>query len=30
MWGEVSSLWLMIKGQTNPIFIENSMNDHFQ
>jgi hypothetical protein len=25
-----TSLLLMIKGDTTPIFIENSMNDHFQ
>jgi hypothetical protein len=25
-----TSLWLMIKGHTTPIFIENSMNYHFQ
>jgi hypothetical protein len=25
-----TSLWLMIKGHTNPIFVENSMNDLFQ
>jgi hypothetical protein len=25
-----TSLWLMIKGHTTPIFVENSMNDHFQ
>jgi hypothetical protein len=25
-----TSLWLMLKGHTTPIFFENSMNDHFQ
>jgi hypothetical protein len=25
-----TSLWLMIKGHTTRIFVENSMNDHFQ
>jgi hypothetical protein len=25
-----TSLWLMINGHTTPIFVENSMNDHFQ
>jgi hypothetical protein len=25
-----TSLWLMIKGHTTPIFVENSVNDHFQ
>jgi hypothetical protein len=25
-----TSLWLMIKGHTTPIFVETSMNDHFQ
>ena len=24
------SLWLTIKGHPTPIFVENSMNDHFQ
>jgi hypothetical protein len=24
------SLWSMINGHTTPIFVENSMNDHFQ
>jgi hypothetical protein len=24
------SLWLMINGHTNPIFVKNSMDDHFQ
>jgi hypothetical protein len=24
------SLWSMISGHTTPIFLENSMNDHFQ
>jgi hypothetical protein len=24
------SFWSMINGQTTPIFVENSMNDHFQ
>jgi hypothetical protein len=25
-----TGLWLMIKGHTTPIFVKNSMNDHFQ
>jgi hypothetical protein len=25
-----TSLWLMTKGHTTPIFVEISMNDHFQ
>jgi hypothetical protein len=25
-----ASLWLTIKGHKTPIFVENSMNDHFQ
>jgi hypothetical protein len=25
-----TSLWSMINGHTTPIFVENSMNDHFQ
>jgi hypothetical protein len=25
-----TNLWSMINGHTTPIFIENSMNDHFQ
>jgi hypothetical protein len=25
-----TSLWLMIKGHTTHIFVENCMNDHFQ
>jgi hypothetical protein len=24
------SLWSMINGHTTPIFVDNSMNDHFQ
>jgi hypothetical protein len=29
-WVRCTSLWLMIKGHTTPIFVKNSMNDHFQ
>jgi hypothetical protein len=25
-----ASLWLMINGHTTAIFVENSMNEHFQ
>jgi hypothetical protein len=25
-----TSLWMIIKVHTTPIFVENSMNDHFQ
>jgi hypothetical protein len=25
-----TSLWLMINGHIAPIFVENSINDHFQ
>jgi hypothetical protein len=25
-----TSLWSMINGYTTPIFVENSMKDHFQ
>jgi hypothetical protein len=25
-----TSLWSMINGHTTPIFVENSLNDHFQ
>jgi hypothetical protein len=28
--GEVYEPLLMIKGHTTPIFVKNSMNDHFQ
>ena len=24
------SVWSMINGHTTPIFVENTMNDHFQ
>jgi hypothetical protein len=30
MWVRCTRLWLMIKGYTTPIFVKNSMNDHFQ
>jgi hypothetical protein len=28
-WVRCTSLWSMIKGHTTPIFVENSMKDHF-
>jgi hypothetical protein len=30
MWVKFTSLWSMINGHTTPIFVENSINDHFQ
>jgi hypothetical protein len=30
MWGEVNEPLATINGHTTPIFVENSMKDHFQ
>jgi hypothetical protein len=30
MWGEVNEPLVDDQGHTTPIFVENSMNNHFQ